>query len=83
MNKAIPRANRPPKESASDGLKAVAAEEEEAVDEEEVEVEVEVEEVPEAELLSDPELLLLVVVPAVPLETALPGRLTVAFAARS
>ena len=85
MNKAIPTANRPPKESTSDGLKAVAAEEE--VDEE-VDEELEVE-VPEAELLSVPELLLLVLlllpdmVLEVPLETAVPGRLTVALAARA
>jgi hypothetical protein len=42
MNRAIPRAKRPPKERASEGLIAIAAEDEdEEVDEEEVEVEVE------------------------------------------
>jgi hypothetical protein len=72
MNKAIPRANRPPKVRASDGLMAVAAPVEAPVAALEVEVEV-----PEA-VLSVPEE---AVVPAVPFAVDPPGRLTVDLAA--
>ena len=75
MNKAIPRANRPPRVRASDGLMAVAAPVEEAPVEEPVAV-LEVE-VPEA-VLSVPEDS---VVPEVPFAVDPPGRLTVALAA--
>lgn len=81
MNKAIPRANRPPKVRASDGLIAVAAPVE--VPELALEVEVAEVEVPEA-VLSVPEEVLSVpeaVVPEVPFAVDPPGRLTVALAA--
>jgi hypothetical protein len=78
MNKAIPRANRPPRERASEGLMAVAAEVE--VDLAALEVEDAEELVPVPELLEvEPE----AVEPEVPLETEVPGRLTVALAARA
>ena len=73
MNKAIPTARRAPTDRTSDGLNAVAADEE-LLDEEEFELEVP-EEVPE-------EVPLLLVVPVL-LDTAVPGRLTVCLAARA
>jgi len=79
MKKAMARARSPPTERTSDNLKAVAAE---ALLDEEGEGELELElELPEG---LEPEVpLLLLVLPTVPLETAVPGRLTVALAARA
>jgi len=81
MNKAIPRANRPPKVRASEGLMAVAAPVLDDVAELDV-AELEVE-VPVGAPVEVPLAPVLAVVPVVPFEAVVPARLTVALAARA